>query len=108
MRLRGIGASPGLVAGRALVLETRETTIFQGADRPFGDRGRSQTLPGGARLRARADPHHPDMVARNLGDSVAQIFEAQILILEEDSLSGETVRQIREEKVNAEWASRPS
>jgi phosphotransferase system enzyme I (PtsI) len=106
MRLRGIGASAGLVSGRALVLESRQTTIFRVPIDPSEIEDEVRRFQA-ARDAAREQIHTiRDMVARNLGDSVAQIFEAQILILDEDSLSGETVRQIREEKVNAEWALR--
>src|SRR5262249_37342328 len=47
-----------------------------------------------------------DRVARSLGESYAQVFDVQLLILDDKALVGETRARIRDEKVNAEWALR--
>jgi phosphotransferase system enzyme I (PtsI) len=106
LKLRGIGASPGVAVGKALVLETRETTIYRmpvSLDEVEGEIQRFHQARDAAReqiLRVK------ESVEKNLGESYARIFDAQIQILEDESLSGETAKRIKDEMVNAEWALR--
>ncbi len=106
MKIRGIGASPGIAVGKALVIESQDASIFRVPIEPEGveeevrrflaarDAARDQLLA----IRTR--------VAGNLGESYAQIFDAQLLILDDASLTGESINRIRSEMVNAEWALR--
>lgn len=104
MKLRGIGASPGIAAGRTVVLETRETTIFRVPIDPSAVEEEVQRFIT-ARDTARDQIRHVrETVEKNLGDSYARIFDAQLYILDDQSLTGETIRHIRDDKVNAEWA----
>ncbi len=102
--LRGIGASPGIAIGRVLVLEGPRTPIVR-LDRTPEQAERevvrfSRAIRGAWRqLRALRD-----RVRSEAGESYARVFEAQILILKDRSLFGETVNLIRGERVNAEWA----
>ena len=106
MKLQGIGGSPGIAVGKALVLESEETTIFRVPIEP------DQVEAEVARFLAARDAAREQLeaigrrVSTSLGESYAQIFDAHLLILDDRSLTGETVKTIREEKVNAEWALR--
>ncbi len=103
---QGIGVSPGFAVGPAYVLERSRTPVTEktlpaGEERP--ELGRLAEAVERARgelvdLKARAD--------KALGSGVAQIFDAQILLLEDPMFLGEVERRVRERRQNAEWAVR--
>ena len=103
---RGIGVSPGVVMGPALVLERRRAGVER------------KTLEAGA-IEAELDRLH-EAVARSaeeladlkrrtdesLGHGVAQIFDAQALLLRDSMYIGEVITRVQERGQNAEWAVR--
>jgi phosphotransferase system enzyme I (PtsI) len=102
-RLIGIGVSPGVVAGRAVILIQRAQVL------------RYQIQPERvehelARLdasRVRARQQLSDIrasVARQRGPDLASLFDAQLLMLDDPMLIPRTVQIVREQRVNAEWA----
>ena len=102
-RLIGIGVSPGVVAGRAVILIQRAQVL------------RYQIQPARvehelARLdasRVRARQQLSDIrasVARQRGPDLASLFDAQLLMLDDPMLIPRTVQIVREQRVNAEWA----
>ena len=90
MKLHGIGGSPGIAVGTALVLETEETTIFRVPVEP--DRVEAEV----ARIHAARDTAREQLaalgqrVSTSLGESFGQIFDAHLLILEDRSLTTTT------------------
>jgi len=104
MELQGIGVSPGIAIGRALVLEGPNVAIFR-LDLPPGEADREVARFQRAVRRAwRQLRHLRDRVRSEAGEAYARVFEAQILILKDRSLHQETAALIRREDVNAEWA----
>ncbi|MEE9292701.1 MAG: phosphoenolpyruvate--protein phosphotransferase [Acidobacteriota bacterium] len=102
--LAGIGVAPGIAIGRALVLAGPRTPIFRverTAEEAKQEAVRFRRAICGAWRQLRA---LRDRVRIEAGDSYARVFDAQILILRDRSLFGETVSLIRTEHVNAEWA----
>ena len=102
-RLTGIGVSPGIVAGRAVILIQRAQVL------------RYQIAPGRvehelARLeqsRSRSRQQLSDIranVARRRGPDVASLFDAQLLMLDDPMVVPRAVEIVREQRVNAEWA----
>jgi phosphotransferase system enzyme I (PtsI) len=102
-RLTGIGVSPGIVAGRAVILIQRAQVL------------RYQIAPGRvehelARLeesRSRSRQQLSDIranVARRRGPDVASLFDAQLLMLDDPMVIPRAVAIVREQRVNAEWA----
>ena len=102
-RLTGIGVSPGIVAGRAVILIQRAQVH------------RYQIAPGRvehelARLeesRSRSRQQLSDIranVARRRGPDVASLFDAQLLMLDDPMVIPRAVAIVREQRVNAEWA----
>ncbi|MEO8260086.1 MAG: phosphoenolpyruvate--protein phosphotransferase [Acidobacteriota bacterium] len=102
-RLTGIGVSPGIVAGRAVILIQREQVL------------RYQIAPGRvghelARLehsRSRSRQQLSDIranVSRRRGPDVASLFDAQLLMLDDPMVIPRAVEIVREQRVNAEWA----
>jgi phosphotransferase system enzyme I (PtsI) len=102
-RLTGIGVSPGVVAGRAVVLNQRAQVLrYRIPERRVGqelerlERGRVKT---GEQLRdIRAN------VAQRRGPDLAAIFDAQLLMLEDPLLIPRAADLVRVQRVNAEWA----
>ena len=99
-RLSGIGVSPGLGAGRAVVLIQRAQVIrfaipagsIDGEIARLGAAGKTS-----AEQLARIQDRLP---ARDLG----ALFEAQRLMLEDPMLVPRAASIVREQRVNAEWA----
>lgn len=102
-RLSGIGVSPGLVCGRAVVLNQRAQVLrYQIPPARIEDelgrleRGRSRTREQLRDIRA--------SVARRRGPDLAAIFDAQMLMLDDPMLVPRAAQLVRERRVNAEWA----
>src|SRR3984893_18994790 len=101
-RLKGIGVSPGVVAGRAVVLIQRAQVLrYQIAParvdhqlRRLDDsraRSREQLLE----IQARVAERRPEL---------ASLFDAQLLMLDDPMLVPRAADIVREQRVNAEWA----
>jgi phosphotransferase system enzyme I (PtsI) len=101
---RGIGVSPGVAIGRALVVEARRPH----AKREILDAARVPTEV--TRLRkALDDARHQILevqgrIAKEVGAQYARIFDAHLLILEDRLLAEETIAFIQTQRVNAEYA----
>ena len=102
-RLTGIGVSPGIVAGRAVILIQRAQVL------------RYQIAAGRvdhelARLeRSRTDARQQltdirDSVTRRRGREMASLFDAQVLMLDDPMLIPRAADIVRQQGVNAEWA----
>lgn len=104
-RLIGIPASPGVIVGRALVIDRRRVTIPRRHIDPVEvepEIARLYQAIAAARaqlqaIRGRLPPEASDH---------SLILEAHLLILEDQLLVEQTVQSIRQELVNAEWALR--
>src|SRR3954469_5669771 len=102
-RLTGIGVSPGIVSGRALILIQRAQVLRY---RVASARIESEL----ARLadgRARTAAQLPDIRARveqRRGPELAALFDAQLLMLDDPMLVPRAEQLVREQRVNAEWS----
>jgi phosphotransferase system enzyme I (PtsI) len=102
-RLKGIGVSPGIAVGPALVAIQRTQVIrFPVAlDRI----ARELSALERARQRSREQLEQiRQRIAELKGADVASIFDAQLLMLEDPALVGRAAAVVRDERVNAEWA----
>ncbi|MFQ5878073.1 MAG: phosphoenolpyruvate--protein phosphotransferase [Acidobacteriota bacterium] len=104
--LRGLGVSPGIAIGRALVLQGPRAAVFH--SRREGPEVEAEVVRFWRAVRGawRQLRGLRDRVRREAGDPFARVFEVQILILRDRNLLQETAALIREERVNAEWAFR--
>lgn len=101
-RLSGIGVSPGVVSGRAVILIQRAQVL------------RYQIAAGRVDLevlriessRARSEEQLLDIRARvaKRHSELASIFDAQLLMLEDPLLVPRAMDVVRQQRVNAEWA----
>src|SRR4029077_12071080 len=102
-RLTGIGVSPGIVSGRAVILIQREQVLRYHV--PASRLDHELELLDTSRERARqqlTDIHGG--VARRRGPEMASIFDAQLLMLDDKMLVPRAAEIVREQLVNAEWA----
>jgi phosphotransferase system enzyme I (PtsI) len=102
-RLTGIGVSPGVVSGRAVILIQRAQVLrYQIAPQRVADEV--------ARLedsRRRSRDQLTDIRARfanRRGPELASLFDAQLLMLDDPILIPRAMVIVRSQRVNAEWA----
>jgi phosphotransferase system enzyme I (PtsI) len=102
-RLKGIGVSPGIAAGRAVVLIQRAQALrYQIAPAKLHAElvrlEQSQEKARGQLVEIREE------MAKRRGPELAALFDAQLLILDDPMLVPRAVELVREQRVNAEWA----
>src|SRR5688572_21649571 len=102
-RLTGIGVSPGIAVGPALVAIQRTQVIRF----PIAPDRVSRELSALDRARARSH-EQVEQIRRRVqalkGNDLAAIFDAQLLMLDDPMLVGRAASIVCEERVNAEWA----
>jgi phosphotransferase system enzyme I (PtsI) len=102
--LQGMGVSGGIAIGRAVCLETRGPEVFR-LHIP-----ESQVEKEVARLREGVDHARGELkrlrcrAEEDLGNDLAAIFDAHILLLSDTKFLGRVEERIRTHHVNAEWA----
>lgn len=102
--LQGMGVSDGIAIGRAVCIETRGPDVFRFHIPQEQVEKEVARLHEGAlhargelkRIRARAE--------EDLGDDLAAIFDAHVLLLSDRNFLGRVEERIRTQHVNAEWA----
>jgi phosphotransferase system enzyme I (PtsI) len=101
-RLKGIGVSPGVAVGRAVVLTLR-TEVVRFPIPP--DRvERELSVLHAAREQSRQQLHDIAERVKPRGPELAAIFDAQILMLDDALFVGRAEEIIRKDRVNAAWA----
>jgi phosphotransferase system enzyme I (PtsI) len=102
-RLTGIGVSPGVVSGRAVVLSQR-TQVLRYRIVPSRLEHELARLEQ-ARVRAREQlVSIGKRIERRRGPELASLFDAQVLMLDDPMLIPRAAALVREQQVNAEWA----
>ncbi len=101
---KGIGVSPGIAIGRAVIVEKRVASVYRV---PI----REEEVPGEVtRFMESLEKTRDELlelkfkVARSMGDEYAQIFEAHAMIVGDASFQDKVAQKIETEQVNAEWA----
>jgi phosphotransferase system enzyme I (PtsI) len=101
---KGIGVSPGIAIGRAVIIERREASVFRV---PI----REEEVPSEVnRFQEALEKTREDLgelahkVSRSMGDEYASIFEAHAMMVSDPSFSDKVIQKIESEQVNAEWA----
>ena len=107
VRLRGVGASPGVAIGNALRLDERGRRQFY-----YLDVSPTQVRREVRRLHEAFDQARAELLeiktrlTRELGYEHSFILDAHLLMLEDARLLAEVENEIRARRVNAEWAVR--
>lgn len=104
--LHGIAVSPGIAAGRALVLDDRPAEI---PATPIAAQEVGEEIDRFARARLEVRGELEELrrrIRENLGDGYARMLEFQMLMLDDPSLVGETERRIAGDRLRAAAALR--
>jgi phosphoenolpyruvate-protein phosphotransferase (PTS system enzyme I) len=104
--MRGLGVSPGIAVGHALVIERRSVPIFRmlvPAEAVEGEVARLQRAVARSREQLVAIR---ERVSRELGRPHGYIFDAHLLMLDDPLLVERSADVVRTDHVNAEWALR--
>jgi phosphotransferase system enzyme I (PtsI) len=101
---KGIGVSPGIAIGRAVIIERREAAVFRVPIRE--EEVESEVRRFTESLEKTRDEllELKQKVSRSMGDEYASIFEAHAMIVRDPSFADKVVQKIESEQVNAEWA----
>ncbi len=103
--IKGIVGSPGIVIGKARVVDRKKIDIFtyrliSETEAPSEEERFKYAVETSKEQCSRAKE---DMLSQDAKD-VVHIMDAHLLILEDRMLIDETIKRIREEKINVEWA----
>jgi len=107
LRLRGVGASPGVAVGSVLRLDERGRYQFY-----YLDVSPAQVRREARRLHEAFEQARTEIqeikarLTRELGYEHSFILDAHLLMLEDERLMAEIDNEIRTRRVNAEWAVR--
>ena len=101
---KGIGVSPGIAIGRALIVEKRVASVYRV---PIRDEEVPSEI---TRFHESLEKTRDELlelklkVSRSMGDEYASIFEAHAMIVGDASFADTVIQKIENEQVNAEWA----
>jgi len=104
-RVTGIGASPGVIAGRAVVLIQREQVLRYRVPAARVDAELAR-LFGSRDLTRQQLTEIRSSVGRKHGAELASMFDAQLLMLDDQKLLPRAADLVRQQHVNAGWAIR--
>jgi phosphotransferase system enzyme I (PtsI) len=102
-RLTGIGVSPGVVLGRAVVL-TQRTEVMRFPIPPERVEQEVAALLGAQAASKQQLQDIKSRVEHGPGSELAALFDAQLLMLDDPMLVGRAEAIVRTERVNAGWA----
>ncbi|UWD50021.1 phosphoenolpyruvate--protein phosphotransferase [Clostridioides difficile] len=102
MAYKGIGASPGIALGKALVVEHSELVIekksIDNVEAEIAKLENAVVVSKEELIKVK------EKASQELGEEEAEIFEAHLLVLEDPELIGSAIDKIKTENVNAEYA----
>ena len=101
-RLKGIGVSPGVVSGRAVLLIHRAQVLRYQIAAPRVDHEVSRLDDSRQRCREQLVDIQARMSQRR--PELGSLFDAQLLMLEDPMLLPRAADIVRQQRVNAEWA----
>jgi phosphotransferase system enzyme I (PtsI) len=101
---KGIGVSPGIAIGRAVIVEKRLASVYRVPIREEEVVGEVTRFTE-ALVKTREELLDlKQKVSRSMGDEYASIFEAHAMIVGDASFADKVQSKIEYEQVNAEWA----
>jgi phosphotransferase system enzyme I (PtsI) len=102
--LRGMGVSGGIAMGRAVCIETRGPDVFRIPITEDQVEEEVARLYDSARKARYELQRTRDKANEDLGNDLAAIFDAHVLLLSDPHFLGRVEKRIRKGLVNAEWA----
>lgn len=105
LRLIGTGVSPGIAMGKAFILEQpEETAPVKLRLAPTEVEDEIQRFHHALKKSRDQLATVKERISSQLGDEHAYIYDAQILMLQDELLIRKTEEMVREQRVNVEWA----
>lgn len=101
---KGIGVSPGIAIGRAVIIEKRVASVYRVPIRDEEVDGEVTRFMEALEKTQSELLELKQKVSRSMGDEYASIFDAHAMIVSDASFSDKVIQKIEEEQVNAEWA----
>jgi phosphoenolpyruvate-protein phosphotransferase (PTS system enzyme I) len=101
---KGIGVSPGIAIGRAVIVEKRVAAVYRVPVREEDVQGEINRFLDALQQTRDELLELKHKVSRSMGDEYAQIFEAHAMIVSDAGFADKVVQKIEAEQVNAEWA----
>ena len=101
---KGVGVSPGIAIGRAVIVEERITAVYRV---PIREEEVAAEVTRFMEALEKTQDELQDLklkVSRSMGDEYASIFEAHAMIVGDASFADKVTQKIENEQVNAEWA----
>ncbi|MFN2532546.1 MAG: phosphoenolpyruvate--protein phosphotransferase, partial [Pyrinomonadaceae bacterium] len=106
VRCQGLGVSPGIVIGRVLRLQNGNRNVYRAhLDAPDLERERRR-FRAAVRLSRRQLSAIKRRAEKEFGTGHAYIFDAHLLLLEDEKLTRDVEQYILRERANAEWAAK--
>lgn len=106
IRWKGLGVSEGIAIGRVLRMHNGTKYVYRTRlDLSEIDR-ELRRFRAALRLARSQLTAVKERAAKDLGHHHAYVFDAHLLLLEDEKLLGEVEKQISQERANAEWAVR--
>jgi phosphotransferase system enzyme I (PtsI) len=102
--LQGMGVSDGIAIGRAVCIETRGPDVFRLHINEDQIESEVLRLHEGARHAREELLRTRERASESLGNELAAIFDAHVLLLSDRYFLGRAEERIRTHQVNAEWA----
>lgn len=101
---KGVGVSPGIAIGRAVIVEKRVSAVYRVPIREEEVAGEITRFLESLEKTRDALHDLKVKVSRSMGDEYASIFEAHAMIVGDASFADKVTQKIELEQVNAEWA----
>ncbi|HEV7240402.1 MAG TPA: phosphoenolpyruvate--protein phosphotransferase [Thermoanaerobaculia bacterium] len=101
---KGVGVSPGIAIGRAVIVEKRVSSVYR---IPIREEEVAAEVTRFMEALEKTQDELQDLklkVSRSMGDEYASIFEAHAMIVGDASFADKVTQKIENEQVNAEWA----
>ncbi len=102
MSLKGIGASPGIALGNALVIEHKELEVKKQNIKDVD--AEVKKLQDAVELSKSELEKVKEKAAKELGEAEAEIFGAHLMVLEDPEFIGAAEEKIKTDSVNADYA----
>ena len=104
MRYQGLGVSEGVVIGQVVRLHDGAQPVYRRRISKAGVEAERQRFREALKLASRQLTSIKEFAEERLGRDHAYIFDAHLLMLEDEKLTADIEHQITDEQANAEWA----
>jgi phosphoenolpyruvate-protein phosphotransferase (PTS system enzyme I) len=101
---KGIGVSPGIAIGRAVIVEKRIASVYRVPIREEEVAGEVTRFMESLEKTRDELLELKQKVSRSMGEEFASIFEAHAMMVSDPSFADKVIQKIESEQVNAEWA----